>query len=722
LDEKLMRRVSIQIYLIIILLVSACGGSISATQPASAVDAQAIPSSALNEITGRVVGVNGAPVASANIKVGTTIVLTDADGWFHLPSDAGSQWVTVYKAGYISRTRAAKPGRPVLIRISPDDGKTIVLKFTGGVMFGRRFFDANFDGDTSDGLLPLDPSIGDHAALLQSIAPLLSDADITTVNLETALDTHPYLSPLEPRPATFNQAQELVFATHPNAIAALKKVGVDLVGMGNNHTYDMLDEGVLRSMNFLQQAGMPYFGAGMNEAQAWTPAVIEVKGQRIAFIGCTSLIDNYPDPATIGVNLVASDEQKKGGAAYCETAPLRAAVIAARKISDLVVVQIHGGEEYQRVLPPFPPTRLSEVARQAGAALVINHHPHVVSGFSWNGDSIVARSLGNFIFDQTVWPTYETYMFTVYIQDGKVIRAFIDPLMMEENIARGVTAELADYVARRAAGTEAGPYIMESDTMEFDLFQRAKQVSKNFVLDGGPGTIVRTPDGTWLSDFSGSGTLLLGRDLLWVGGFENDVVGNTPGYLPLWIPPAAPNLEVGPEFAYEGQAGIRLIRYSANKATATTTNLNRILVNAGTSITICGMFRSSSDAAPDLQISWYPETHGPSSLRVVEPLTATKPSTWQYFQFDMKVPEDIAALQVYFRLPPPTTGQTTLELDNLQIIEWAPNDPNFNPLYNFAYLIGSGDLTFSQSMLPGGESWLTLPNIESLDIVSQQGR
>lgn len=713
-----MRRVSIQFYLIVILLLSACHELVSVTQPALATD---VPAPMENEIIGRVVDVDGAPVANANIKVDTTIVLTDKDGWFRLPSDDGSQWVTVYKAGYISRTRAAKPGRPVLIRVSPDDGKTIVLKFTGDVMFGRRFFDANFDGDTSDGVLPLDPSIGDHTALLQPIAPLLGDADITTVNLETVLDTHPYLSPLEPRPATFNQVQELVFATHPNAVTALKKAGVDLVGRSNNHTYDMFDEGVANSITFLQQAGMPYFGAGMNEAQAWTPAIMEVKGQRIAFIGCTSLIDNYPDPATVGVNLVASDTLKKGGAAYCETAPLRAAVIAARKISDLVVVQIHGGEEYQRVLPPFPPTRLTEVARQAGAALVINHHPHVVSGFSWNGDSIVARSLGNFIFDQTVWPTYETYMFTVYIREGKVIRAFIDPLMVEENIARGVTSQLADYVARRAAGTETGPFIMESDTVEFDLFQRAEQKSKSFSLDGGTGMIVRIPDGTWLSDFSGNGTLSLGRDLLWVGSFENDVVGNTPGYLPLWTPPDTPNLEVGPEFAYEGQAGIRLIRYNTNKAIATTTNLNRILVNAGTSITICGMFRSSTDATSDLQVSWYPETHGPSSLRVVEPLTATKPATWQYFQFDMKVPEGVAALQVYFRLPPPAEGQATLELDNLRIIEWEPKDADTSPLYNFAYLTGSGELTFSQSVLPGGESWLTLPNIEMPLIVSQQG-
>ncbi|MEP6894469.1 MAG: hypothetical protein ABI986_02560, partial [Chloroflexota bacterium] len=59
-----------------------------------------------------------------------------------------------------------------------------------------------------------------------------------------------------------------------------------------------------------------------------------------------------------------------------------------------------------------------------------------------------------------------------------------------------------------------------------------------------------------------------------------------------------------------------------------------------------------------------------------------------------------------------TTGISTADFDNVHVIEWAPANTPFNILYNFAYLTGSGNLTFSQSTLPGADQWITIPNKE----------
>jgi hypothetical protein len=284
--------------------------------------------------------------------------------------------------------------------------------------------------------------------------------------------------------------------------------------------------------------------------------------------------------------------------------------------------------------------------------------------------------------------------------------------MVENYIAHGITGELADYVTREAAGWETGPFIVESGAMEIDINQLAIKSSKTVTLDGGTGTIIQVPQEQWLSDFQGDGSLLLGRDLLWVGSFENDLVGSEAGSLPLWKYDEMSNTKAGADYAYKGQVGIRLSRGSGNQADAVTTNLHRMLVNPGSKLTVSGLVRMSQGAAASLQISLYPDTLGSSSDQILKPLIMQEVGIWQPFHFDVQVPEGIVALGVFLKLSPPDTGTSTADFDNIRVIEWAPAQTPFNILYNFAYLTGSGDLTFSQSIFPGGEDWLTLQNFD----------
>jgi poly-gamma-glutamate synthesis protein (capsule biosynthesis protein) len=78
-------------------------------------------------------------------------------------------------------------------------------------------------------------------------------------------------------------------------------------------------------------------------------------------------------------------------------AEVRADVAAARSQAEVVVVTFHWGEELSP--SPSPSQRyLAEAAVEAGADLVVGHHPHVLQGLERRGHALVAYSLGNFLF------------------------------------------------------------------------------------------------------------------------------------------------------------------------------------------------------------------------------------------------------------------------------------------------------------------------------------
>jgi hypothetical protein len=693
-------------FFLILFLVS-CSSFVQPPAPTAA----PVPSPApqIPGFTGRIVDVDGNPISGANVQSLNNNTTSDEQGWFELPSAGTAQWITVKSGGFISRTRAAAPGIPVLFRLSPDDGKTTVILFGGDTMFGRRFFDPNEDNHTGDGLLPLEPTVEDHLRLLEPIQPFIENADFTVVNLESTMSDQPYFPNSGPRPATFHSTSDYVYASNPNGVMALKQSGVDIVDLGNNHNYDMFEAGLNTSLSTLGQAGLLHFGAGTNEANAWTPALISAKGQTIAFLGCTTVRIPSSSITKDDVPYVASDVLAKGGAAYCSEIPLRSAIVKAKQEADIVVVMIHGGKEYERT-PIRKIVYLTEIAKQAGATLVINHHTHVVSGFSWRDPTLIAWGMGNFLFDQTVWPSFESYMLAVYLKEGKVIRAYVEPMIIDGYLPHGLTDELADYVVRGAAGREAGPFVMESGAMEIDLNGHALQSAYTQTFDGGPdpGTIIPIPQAQWISNFTGTGTLRLGRDLLWVGGFENDEVDFTTGGAPLWDLSLG-DVQFGKDYAYQGETGIRLSRGASSVNDSVTTNQHRVLVYPGSEVSITGMIRISPGGAALVQLSWYEASFGASSWKRVFPIQGQSDGEWQPFRVDAHVPSQAVALGAYLRLTPPDEGTVTADFDNIRIIEWADSQAPFSPLYNYALLTGTGDLTMVQHVLPGAERWLADP-------------
>ncbi|MFO7760836.1 MAG: CapA family protein [Desulfobia sp.] len=110
-------------------------------------------------------------------------------------------------------------------------------------------------------------------AISNEIRNLFSACDQVIANLECTLPADSKV-PTEPR----------LFTTKEQ-IETLTSAGISIVSLGNNHTFDALDEGFYRLTGLLENSGIRWFGAGRNLAQALEPAVMEKQGIKLAVIG-----------------------------------------------------------------------------------------------------------------------------------------------------------------------------------------------------------------------------------------------------------------------------------------------------------------------------------------------------------------------------------------------------------------------------------------------------
>lgn len=654
-------------------------------------------------ISGVVISQDGTPVAGATVATRDQSTVTFADGRFRLETELRNDWVTVSHPDHETRVRAARAGEVVLVRLTPDPAATVTMHFTGDVMFGRRFYDPNEDGDTSDGLLAPGAGVDEHLALLQPIEPLLAAADLTIVNLESPLIDEPWFDPTGVRPERFHQTKEYVFASEPAAAAALAAAGVDVVDLGNNHMYDALEDGVTSTIEALDAAGVLHYGAGRDADEAWDPAVVEVAGRSFAFLGCTSITgEEHP------LDYVAGPD--KAGAAACAEDEIRTRVAAAAARYDTVVFSVHGGYEYGRIASPRVQA-LSRAATEAGARLVVDHHPHVAGGFELADGNLTAWTMGNFVFDQTVWPTFGSYLLAVGIRDDEVVRAYAEPLMIERYLPRGLTGQRADAIIREAVGRVAGPFLIEDGAMEVDLAGAATTRREVVALTGPPddGSIVRLAPGTTFagagSTGAGStGTVRQGRDLLVFGGFEDEAVDPDRHTGSFWDL-TGEDRQSGPLSAYSGEAGAEISREQRREFDVLLAPIHRVLVDPGAELSVVGMVRTDGNSRVDVQLSWYPDTRDGSSSQTVVTVVSQPDSDWQPFRIDVTVPDGIVAVGLYVRLAPPVSGVARAHLDDLRIVEWAPAGTEPSPLYDHLRVTGTVDVTIAGDHLPGAAAW-----------------
>ena len=223
------------------------------------------------------------------------------------------------------------------------------------------------------------------------ITPLLKSADLTLVNLETAVT-----SGGTPQPKYYH------FRTSPAAFTALRDAGIDVANMANNHVLDYGRTGLADTIAAASGAHFPVLGIGANAKAAWSPYIVTIKGVRIAFLGVSQV-------AELATSWVATPA-RSGEANSISLRRTLSAVRAAKKQADIVIVIMHWGTEGQ-ACPDANQLALAPKLAKAGASVIVGSHAHVLQGSGWLGHTFVAYGMANFLWWETSYSTSTGVLF-----------------------------------------------------------------------------------------------------------------------------------------------------------------------------------------------------------------------------------------------------------------------------------------------------------------------
>ncbi|MEH7885254.1 CapA family protein [Bacillus sp. JJ1609] len=174
---------------------------------------------------------------------------------------------------------------------------------------------------------------------------------------------------------------------------ALLDAGVDIVSNANNHALDKSEKGVLKSISNMEAAGLPYVGSFKDVQDQQKLRILNKNGIKVCYLSYTYGTNGIPVPYGKDhlVNLIDRELMKLE-------------INRAKDQSDIVVMSIHWGNEYQR----FPTDEQKDLAQflvDAGVDIIFGHHPHVLQPMEWltaadGRKALVVYSLGNFLSGQ----------------------------------------------------------------------------------------------------------------------------------------------------------------------------------------------------------------------------------------------------------------------------------------------------------------------------------
>ncbi|WP_395728765.1 CapA family protein [Nakamurella sp.] len=290
---------------------------------------------------------------------------------------------------------------------------TITLAFAGDVNFAER---------TADRLA------ADPTTVFGAAAPGLAAADLTMINLETAIATGG-----QPEPKSFT------FRAPPAALGALRDAGVDVASMANNHAADYGADGIAESLAAIRSSGFPVIGFGADHAAAAAPYRALVGGVPVTIFAASQVPDRTLNvwTATGGTPGIASANDPQ----------LVENVRSAAQAGETVIVFLHWGTEYLSC-PDGDQQRLADQLATAGATAVIGAHAHVLQGAGWRADgTYVAYGLSNYLW----WRSFgneqdDNGVLTLTIADRRVVHAEFAPAHLDDT---GVPVPATGAVADR---------------------------------------------------------------------------------------------------------------------------------------------------------------------------------------------------------------------------------------------------------------------------------
>jgi len=279
-------------------------------------------------------------------------------------------------------------------------------------------------------------------------AGLLQRAHLAIGNLEAPLTTG----------GTEYRAKRFRFRADPATAKALRQAGFSVLTLANNHILDYGAAGLADTLQALTGAQLAAAGAGTNLAQAREPAMLVRAGRRVAVLAYS---------LTQPTEFFARPDHAGTAPAYgvFVTADIR----QARQQADTVIVSFHWGGELEAT-PRRAQRALARRAIDAGATIVLGHHPHVLQGIEFYGNGVICYSLGNFTFGSGSRTTISSMIAQITVPDTGPPELEIVPLSVDNR----ATA----YQPQPLTGTAAEAAITA-------INQLSRPLGTTIVADGG---------------------------------------------------------------------------------------------------------------------------------------------------------------------------------------------------------------------------------------------
>ena len=293
----------------------------------------------------------------------TPISALDFDNKIHLflkkPFSKGKLWIVI---GFLYSFYSILITTPLFSEVEKHP-RTLKVLVAGDVMFNW-------------GLRETRQKRGEFAPI-EGLIPLFLEADIRMVNLET---------PIANSQEEMDESKSYVFNAKPEDITLLKKLNIDLVFLGNNHSMDYGKKGLEDTIENLNKENILFAGIGKNIKEAFKPNQISIRNKPVNLISVSN----------IGESRLFAGESKPG------VAPLQLnklkKMLSEKELKDKInLLSVHWGIEYN----PEPTKEQIKQAHELinyGFNAVIGHHPHIPQGIEKYKNGIIIYSLGNFLF------------------------------------------------------------------------------------------------------------------------------------------------------------------------------------------------------------------------------------------------------------------------------------------------------------------------------------
>lgn len=288
------------------------------------------------------------------------------------------------------------------------ENKPIALIFVGDIMLSR-------------GVAQIIEKNNNYKFPFLKIADYLKSADFVLGNLE---------GPISDKGK--NQGSIYSFRNALGVVEGLKFAGFGAMFLANNHIMDWGGEALNDTVLVLKANNIDMLGAGANYFEANNILLKNINGIKIAFLNFTNL---YPKSLEAGVDYA--------GVSDFNIIEIKNNIklIKELKVADVVVASFHWGTEYE-TRSNLEQRKIAHELADVGADLIVGHHPHVVQEIEQYGNSFIAYSLGNFVFDQNFSSeTRNGLLLKVIIEDKKIRN--IEPIKIKIN--DNFQPEIANY-------------------------------------------------------------------------------------------------------------------------------------------------------------------------------------------------------------------------------------------------------------------------------------